>query len=73
MSFIQTKEYRSLIQKKERLEQEQHLPPARHLIYLIDDYIGRKIELEKLRMELAQVEDKIYCAKEFIKMVQQGK
>jgi len=72
MSYVQTKEHRELIRKREKLEPECYLPPVRHMIFLIDNYIAKKVELENLKMKQAQLEDRIHCAKEFIKMLQLG-
>ena len=73
MSFTQTKEYRNLIRKREELKSEEHLPLVRHLIYLIDDFIAKKVELEALKMELTQLDDRIDCAREFVKMLAAAK
>lgn len=72
MSYIQTKEYRELKKKREKLEKQSYLPPIRHIIHLIDLYVAKKLAFEQLKVIQAQLEDKIYCAKEFIKMLQQN-
>ena len=70
MSFVQTLKYRDLMKRREKLELEQYFPPIHHLIFLIDDYVAKKIKLEELRMEQARLEDKIDCAKEFVRVIQ---
>jgi len=72
MSFVHTKECRNLIRRREKLEAKAYFPSIRHLIYLIDDYIAKKIEMETLGLKRAQLEERIYCAKEFIKVLRQN-
>ena len=69
MSLVQTKHCRDLVWRKAQLEELYYFPPARHLIYLIDSYIEKSVELEQLLMRKAQLEDKIHCAEEFLKLI----
>jgi hypothetical protein len=72
MAFYQTKKCRELIEKRKAL-MAIGLPPARHIAYLIDDYIEKQLELERLKMAEAQLDDRIHCAREFIKIAGEAK
>lgn len=55
-----------------QLKQMEHNPIVRHVLYLMDERDRVKKELKVAELEHGRLEDQIFCAKEAIKLLQQG-
>jgi len=68
MAFRLTKEYRELHEEADQLAKS-YWGPDRHFALLIEQYLSKRLQLEDMRMESAQLQLKIDDAKEYLTLL----